>query len=212
MNSRLASPGLLVFALLAGLAAAAPVMAAPADVPNPPLSSVDPVLVGTPSGAAILCAGTAGPGFNVVVRDFLGNPIPGSMVTLNFLFATGPRAFAMQNAGTTVSCVGRTISRVTDAAGRTVFAARFGGYTNAADVEVSADGVVIDLVPARSPDVLGTGNRADLPDFAAFSAAYQCTTCPQFDFDNSGGEIGLNDLAIFSREYLLMPPGVPYCW
>ena len=197
-----------VVSAMLGLAA----FPAAAAVPDPRFSVYDPVLVGTPSGTPVLCNFTPGPGYNVTVRDVNNAPIAGSVVTIDFTNAPGLNLFSQQESGTTLNCAARTISRVTNGVGRVVFAPRFGGYNNGNVVSVSADGVFLVLVPARSPDVLATGGRADLPDFAAFAAAYMCATCPQFDFDNSGGPIGLNDLAIMSKEYLAFPPIVAYCW
>jgi|SRR5688572_12549877 len=202
---------LFVLGTLLGLAAS-PVREGAAAVPSPPFCSIDRVLVGTPSGTPVTCIGTVGPGFNTVIRDINNIPIAGARVALDFGGAPGPNLFTQQEAGTVVDCAARRIYRVTDAAGRAVFAARFGGFNNANSVEVSADGVILALVPARSPDVLATGGRADLPDFIAFAGAYGCANCPEFDFDNSGGPIGLGDFVIFGAEYTAFPPVVPYCW
>jgi hypothetical protein len=188
-------------------------------VPSPPFCTIDPVLVGTASGHPVQGASTAQPGFRVIVRDILNFPVAHAYVSLDFSAAGGPRGIADGGAGTIVDCVARTISRVADDQGVAVFAPRFGGYDNANSVDVLADGVLLARVPCRSTDVDGVDGLTGLGDFARLSAGFvpcpgcpPCASCPELDFDGSGGPIRLNDFAIFAREFMRDMPPAPYCW
>ena len=212
---RLPLPHLAALVLVALAIPSRPVAAA---VPNPPFSVVDRVVVGSPSGELVTLAFSGHAGFWVIVRDVNNMPIPGSTVTLDFS-TSGVRGFAAQNPGTTLNCAARTMSRVSDATGRAVFGPRFGGYDNGFNVEVSADGVILAMVPARSLDIVPNDGRTGIPDLNAFVQGYfpcpacpPCATCPQLDFDASGGPLDLNDLAIFAKEYLLNLSAQAYCW
>lgn len=193
-------------------------MPALAAVPSPSQSTVDPVLLGTASGNAIQAASSAQPGFRVIVRDIIGQPIGNAQAMLDFFDAVGPRGISVQESGTTVNCAAKLLTRLTDAAGVAIFAARFGGYDNQARVLVIADGVVLAQVPARSTDVAADDGITGLSDFALFTQAFlpcpacpPCATCPELDFDASGG-IALNDFAILAREFMLDVPPATYCW
>lgn len=212
MKHRPTLAALGVFVLLGVAMSPAPCRA---DVPNPPFSTFDPVLVGTASGTAVLRSGATIPGFRVVVRDMFNMPIAGATVDLEFQDAPTVRGQGTQNPGTTVNCALRTMRKVTDASGTAIFAARFGGFDNANHVLVMADGVVLGSVRARSTDMAGDDGATGLADLALFSRAYvptPCASCPEADFDASGGPVGLNDFAILAREFLLNAPAGTYCW
>ena len=182
--------------IAAGFAVVASV--ASAGVPDPRFSTIDPVAVGTNSGTATAQA-AATPGFDVVVRDVSTAPLAGVTVTLNYS-TSAMKVYTTQNAGTTVNCPAKSISRVTNGAGAVVFAPRTGKFNNANTVEVAANGVVLGNVKGRSTDIDGLGGQTALGDFSLFSSAYG-TVNQETDFDVSGGVTGLGDFSIFSAEY-----------
>jgi hypothetical protein len=135
----------------------------------------------------------------VVVRDVSNAPLSGVTVTLNYS-TSGMKVYSTQNAGTTVNCPAKSISRVTNGAGAVVFGPRTGKFNNSNTVEVSANGVVLGNVKGRSTDIDGSGGQTALGDFSLFSSAYG-TVNAETDFDVSGGVTGLGDFSIFSAEY-----------
>ncbi|MEO7843110.1 MAG: hypothetical protein ABIS31_06000 [Candidatus Eisenbacteria bacterium] len=190
--------------IAAGLAVTASV--ASAGVPDPRFSTTDLVVVGNVSGTAI---GAPPPGFDVVVRDVNNAPLAGRTVTLDFS-ATPMKVYNAQNAGSTVNCPSKTISRVTNASGAVNFAARIAKFINTNGVEVSADGVVLALVKGRSTDIDGTDGTTGLGDFAIFGNNFLNNSAAQeTDFDQSG-TTALGDFAIFGSEFLGGASGT-YC-
>lgn len=179
---------------------------ASAGVPDPRFSTLDAVVVGNVSGTPI---GGSPAGFDVTVRDVNNAPLSGRTVTLNFA-PSGMKVFSTQNAGTTVNCVAKSISRVTNGSGAVNFGSRIGKFNNSNTVEVSADGVVLGNVKGRSTDIDGTDGKTGLNDLALFSTNLLTNpAAQQTDFDLNG-TTGLGDLALFSTE-LLTGPTLTYC-
>ncbi len=190
--------------IAAGFAVVASV--ASAGIPDPRFSTVDANVVGDVSGNAI---GAAPVGFDVVVRDINSAPLAGRTVTLDFS-ATVIKVYNAQNAGTTVNCAAKTISRVTNGSGAVNFASRIGRFVNTTGVEVAADGVVLANVRGRSTDIDGTDGTTGLGDFAIFGNNFLNNTAAlETDFDE-GGNTGLGDFAIFGAEFLNGATGT-YC-
>jgi len=190
--------------IAAGFAVVASV--ASAGVPDSRFSTFDAVVVGNASGTPI---GGAPAGFDVTVRDINNAVLPGVTVTLNFS-TSGMKVFSTQNAGTTVNCAAKTISRVTNGSGAVNFGSRVAKFNNANTVEVAANGVVLANVKGRSTDIDGTDGKTGLGDLSLFSS--NLLTNPgaqQTDFDLNG-TTGLADLSIFSNE-LLNGPTLTYC-
>jgi hypothetical protein len=190
--------------IAAGFAVVASV--ASAGVPDPRFSTIDNVVVGNASGTAM---GGAPAGFDVTVRDVSNAPLAGVTVSLAFSTA-GMKVFSTQNAGTTVNCPAKSISRVTNGAGQVNFAARVAKFNNANTVEVSANGVVLGNVRGRSTDIDGIDGRTGLGDFATFSNNLLTAPAAQETDYDLNGTTGLNDLALFSNE-LLTGPTLTYC-
>jgi hypothetical protein len=182
--------------IAAGFAVVASV--ASAGVPDPRFSTLDAVAVGTNSGV-LTSQVAATPGFDVVVRDVNNATLSGRTVTLNYA-ASGMKVYSTQDAGTTVNCAAKSISRITNGSGAVVFGPRTAKFTNSNTVEVSADGVVLGNVKGRSTDIDGNLGQTALGDFSAFSAAYGLVN-PETDYDVSGGVTALGDFSIFSAEY-----------
>lgn len=182
--------------IAAGLAVVASV--ASAGVPDNRFSTSDAVVVGNVSGTAI---GGSPAGFDVTVKDVNNAPLPGRTVTLDFS-ATPMKVFNAQNAGTTVSCAAKTISRVTNASGAVNFAARVAKFDNANNVDVIADGVPLFVVKGRSTDIDGTDGTTGLGDFAIFGNNFLNNALAQeTDFDLDGGT-ALGDFAVFGAQFL----------
>ena len=138
-----------------GLFSSASTVAYAVGVPSPQNSTTDRVVVGNASGTPM---GGSPAGYDVIVRDINNAPVPGAIVTLDFS-ATGIRLYRTQSAGTTINCLARTISRVSNGVGAVNFAARIGRFDNTNSVEVSANGVTLAFVPGRSTDIDGAGGR-----------------------------------------------------
>lgn len=190
--------------IAAGFAVVASV--ASAGVPDPRFSTVDAVVVGTNSGALTQQSGAPlNPGFDVVVRDVNNAPLSGRTVTLNYT-ASGMKVYSTQNAGTTVNCAAKSISRVTNGSGAVAFGARTAKFNNANTVEVSADGVVLANVKGRSTDIDGLAEgKVGLGDLSTFSVSYLGAGAQETDYDINGAGNSLGDLSIFATEYLLGP-------
>ena len=199
--------------IAAGLAVVASV--ASAGVPSPQQSIVEPVVVGDASGNAYGAPGSIGtqavPGFEVTVRDVNLTPLANKNVVVDFS-ATTMKLHSTQNAGTTVNCAAKTISKLTNGSGVAVFSARVGGFTNTNNVEVSADGVVLALVKARSTDNDNAGATTSLTDYAACVAALAAVVpAQQFNFNLSVSEVpDLGDYAIVVTELATAATGA-YC-
>lgn len=179
---------------------------ASAGVPDPRFSTLDAVVVGNSSGTAI---GGSPAGFDVTVRDVNNAPLSGRTVTLNFA-ASGMKVFNTQNAGTTLNCIAKSISRVTNGSGAVNFGARVAKFNNANTVEVSADGVVLGNVKGRSTDIDGIDGKTGLNDLSILAANILTNpAAQQTDFDLNG-TTGLGDLGLFATE-LLTGPTLAYC-
>jgi hypothetical protein len=177
-----------------------------ATVPDPRFSTTDLVVVGNTTGTPM---GGLPAGYDVTVRDLNNVPKAGSVVTLDFS-AAGMKVYSTQNAGTTINCAARTISRTTDAVGHVNFGARIAGHNNSNSVAVSADGVPLAAVKARSTDLDGADGKTGLGDLALFSAnLLNNTSAQETDFDLNG-TTGLSDLGLISSELLSLVTG-SYC-
>lgn len=182
--------------MAAGLALVASV--ASAGVPDNRFSTSDAVVVGNASGTAI---GGAPAGFDVTVKDVNNAPLPGRTVTLDFS-ATPMKVFSTQNAGTTLNCAAKTISRVTNASGAVNFASRVAKWDNANNVDVIADGVPLFVVRGRSTDLDGIDGRTGLGDFSIFSSNFLAAPAAQETDYDLNGTTGLGDFSVFSAEFL----------
>jgi len=192
--------------IAAGFAVVASV--ASAGVPDPGFCSIDAVVVGNVSGTPI---GGAPAGFDVTVRDITNAPLSGITVTLDFA-ASAMKVYTTQNAGTTVNCAAKSISRVTNGSGAVNFGARVGRFTNSNVVGVSAGGVTLVAggVKGRSTDIDGIDGKTGLGDLALLSTNLLTNpAAQQTDFDLNGST-GLGDLALFTTE-LLTGPTLAYC-
>jgi hypothetical protein len=190
--------------IAAGLAVVASV--ASAGVPDNRFSTSDAVVVGNVSGTAI---GGSPAGFDVTVKDVNNAPLAGRTVTLDFS-GTPMKVFNAQNAGTTLNCAAKTISRVTNASGAVNFAARVAKWDNANNVDVIADGVPLFVVKGRSTDLDGLDATTGLGDFSIFGNRFLSNPAAQeTDFDLSGAT-GLADFSIFGSQFLSGATGT-YC-
>jgi hypothetical protein len=210
------SPARLV-ATLMPIAFAVQVAAATAGVPDPIFSAVTPVLVGTPGGDAIVLPpdiyATPGPGFHVVAHDVGNAPEVGRVVAIDFSSSPSIRMYTSQQPGVTVDCASRQMTGLSGAGGLITFFPRFGGFDNdPTHVLISAAGVILGGVPARSTDMDAQGGGVGLADLIRFTPLYLAgsTANPEADFDGSGGPIGLADLVIFAHSYLEETQG-QYC-
>jgi len=188
----------------AAVAAAAP--RAGATLPDPRFNTIDAVVVGNTTGTAM---GGAPAGFDVTMRDINNAPRANVIVTLDFS-ATVIRLYSTQNAGTTLNCAARTLSRTTDALGRVNFGTRLGGYSNSSLVQVIGDGEPLGVVMGRSTDLDGVDGKTGLGDLALFTANLLSNAAAQeTDFDLNG-TTGLGDLSLFATELLSHASGT-YC-
>jgi len=199
--------------IAAGLAVVASV--ASAGVPSPQQSSVEPVIVGNATGNPLGAGGSIGtqavPGFEVVVRDVNNLALQNKNVVVDYS-ATSIKLHNSQSDGSTLNCGAKTVAKITPANGTVVFATKFGNFSNSNNVEVSADGVVLALVKARSTDIDGVGATTGLTDFAIFASAYLAVLpAQQVNFNLSVSDVpDLSDFVIFSTEYLSAASGT-YC-
>ncbi len=189
--------------IAAGLAVVATV--ASAGVPDPRNSTVETVMVGNATGNPLGAPGGFGTsavgGFEVIVRDINNLALIGRPVVLDVSSSPGIKLFNVVGGGITVNCTNRTLTKPTDGTGLALFMARFGGFENADAVEVSADGVALANVKARSTDVDGLGGGTGLGDLGIFANNFANNpTAPETDFDTSGST-GLGDLGIFAIEF-----------
>jgi len=159
----------------------------------PSRCSIDPILVGTSSGAA----GT--PGYRVVIRDIAGFVVPGVGVDLEF--PPGMALYSAQAPGATATCTTRTIRMLTDAQGTAVFHARFGGYANSLSIRALGDGMQLGTVPARSTDLNADGatDGRDLNEFR--QRFFFDPTARETDFNLDGVTDGF-DLSCLRREII----------
>jgi hypothetical protein len=204
----------LVIAALVTLVALTSIAPPAGAVADPRFSAISPVMVGTSSGAPTPQVASsklpATTGFEVDVRDVENAPLLGRTVKLDFS-AAPVRLYTQQESGVTIDCAAHTLSEVASL-GNLLFHPRFGGFGNTPCVEVTAGGLVLGIVPARSTDMDGLGGSTGIGDLDRFAPLFLAgaTNHPEADFDASGGPIDLVDFAIFAHEYIVAAQGT-YC-
>ena len=163
------------------------------SIPYPPECTVPSVVVGNISGLPM------GEGFEVVVRRF-GSPVSHAIVQLYFP-TEGPRPLLEEEAGTSVNCTARTLTREADANGVCVFHPRLAGFAGAPVIDVRANGVLLAQSSARSTDIDGNG-AVGLVDFQRFAANFlHAPTTTETDYDGSGST-DARDFDLFRRDFL----------
>jgi hypothetical protein len=190
--------------IAAGLAVVATV--ASAGVPDPRNSTTESVIVGNATGNPLGAPGGMGTaavgGFEVIVRDINNTALIGRPVVLDFASAASVRLFNAIGGGITINCAAKTLTKPTDGTGLALFAAKIGGFANTDVVEVSADGVALANVKARSTDIDALGGSTGLGDLGIFANNFlNNPSAQETDFDVSGAT-GLADLGIFATEFL----------
>ena len=209
-------------ALFAGIGTAA-------GVPDPVNSTTDgDLMLGNARGLPVLPLALVRPtlanGYQVVVNDVGGNPLPGVTVTIS-LGGTGLQAHSTQSGGQTApNCATlNVIMAVTNAAGAVTFNPATVGINSSPipNVQIRANGILLTTVRFRSVDLspavgnpLGVVGLADLNEFRRrfLSLAPYSNLDPACDFASEGlsaGIVDLADLNVFRTEYLCGAPGAP---
>jgi len=120
-----------------------------AAVPSPSNSSVPACLATTPGGNIVT---------TIVVRDFANTPIANSTVVIDYNGCAGfvpcPTGSGPPDAYV-VDPVGKTITMLSGPQGQALFYLRAGGGCSNAGIRVSADGVLLRVIPAASADQNG---------------------------------------------------------
>jgi hypothetical protein len=178
--------GLVRKATLLGVCGLLAAATALANVPDPGTS--DHVLIIPVVGTN---AGVPHPGHAVggTIRDFAGNPVSGATVTLDFSGCTEFRLCDAVVAGSgTVTCVGSTVSVVTDAAGQwglTVLGSttvnspaqiQVGSGQDCVEIRAGSPGVVINNATAWVMDIRNSENGVNPFDLSTWKADYLCAT------------------------------------
>jgi len=143
----------------------------------------------------------------MTVRDAANNPVPNSVVVINFSTCTASdiRLCSVQSfAGMFVNCAAKTVSAVTNASGVATFRI-IGGANNpglnpagvgVGCASVTADGVSLGSLTVGAPDENNTGGVTVLDTAAFFDdrfGAYRGRS----DMDGTGPPLGVLDTAIF---------------
>ncbi len=140
--------------------------------------------------------------FTVVVRNWYNDPVPNSLVVLDFSTALEVRlASSSLVAGTTVNCSHRTVRRVTDSQGIATFTILGAGlgpstFPSVPTASVSADGVAFGTVRVSVLDLDGA-NGVGANDLAIWLDDFGAAN-PSLRGDHDGsGDLGANDLSIW---------------
>ena len=177
-----------------GLLAASAAMAGVPSAGNSTLGDPIIVLRGYNGSASASAVEQAQPK-TIVVRDAANNPVPNSVVVLNFsaCHAAGDiRVGSVQPAGVFVNCAAKTVSGVTDAAGSVSF--RIVGASNTSNATtvgagegcctITADGVNLGSISVATPDLNGARGGASDPgmdgtDTAQYAGSrFPSAACP----------------------------------
>jgi hypothetical protein len=162
---------------------------------DPHFSHVDPVVLGDAAGSYA---------YRVEFRDVSNAPQIHELAILDFSQTT-VRLSPVQEAGVTVDCAARTLSRLTDGTGVAIFHPRFGGSCNSGSVVVNfRDTWSIAWVPARSTDLDALDGCTGLGDLILFAQPFLGGDAghAEMDFDGSGGAPGLGDFVMLSKDLL----------
>ena len=162
---------------------------APADIPSPSQSVVDPCVVLCPAGDVTL---------HVLVRGQANQPFPNATVDLEYAGCPGFALCALTGGEpyTHLSGTGFELVRVmSNAQGEAVFPVRAGGACPWGSVRVFADGIVLALRALASPDQNGDG-IVGAADVAVLQTKLG-TTDPSGDL-NCDGTVDGADLAVLN--------------
>lgn len=198
---RIFTRSMYAFLLIAAVCATA---ADAAGVPDPGSICTCPtfvVLVGRSDGASDPLGA-----FTVTIRDFANNPVPGSLVWLDFSQAQDVQLSSASDPGITVQCVARTVQAVTDAVGVAHFTIRGGSHAGPAisfgsTVRIWADGVLLGTIPVSTPDLDGI-NGVGAGDLSMFLADFFSQTNPTRSDFSHDGVVGGGDLAFWLQVFL----------
>jgi len=188
--------------------------------PCPQNCSVEPIIVGTASGARV------GNGFVVTVRNDLSQPVANSWVVIDFT-DTAIIPFGEQVSPTVNNCgLGyKRIQQQTNSSGQVVIDARMSGFDNSGSVKVYASAVsgfgcnliLLAQIKGRSTDcvtshVTGQTEYTDGFDLNYFRNNYlNNPSAQETDFNEDGTTNGY-DFDIFRAEYLANANGTLCVW
>lgn len=184
-------------AALALLLCAAPALA---DIWNPATSTIPTHIVVVGWNGVGADDGTGR--FEVVVRDLVSNPVPGSHVVVDFSNAPEMRLGSNPLDGAaTLQCPQHMVSKFTDAAGRVQFTIVGAGSNVVAQAgpvtaRIYADGVLLGSVPFAILDLDGM-NGAGANDVSLWLEDYgTLENRGRGDYDGNGST-GANDLSLW---------------
>jgi len=126
------------------------------------------------------------------IRDASNNPVPSSVVILNYSVCTDARICSTtQPAGMTVNCGSKTVSGVTNASGVVTFRIVGGGLTSGAAItspciSVTADGVPMNTIRSSNVDMNGAGGLSAADITLAKVDLNSAPTRTRADFNKSG--------------------------
>lgn len=160
-------------------------------------------LVGHSGGTA---DGTSFGASTYTIRDAASNPVPNSVVVMNFSTCTDVRVCSItQPAGLFVNCAAKTVSGVTNASGVVTFRVVGGGLTSgvaitAPCVTVTADGVAMNTIRSSTFDVNGAGGLTLADITLAKNDFTNNPTRTRSDF-NKSGSVTLADITIIKNVF-----------
>ena len=144
--------------------------------------------------------------FTVIVRDFAMNPMPGSVVVVDFNQAQDVQLSSAASPGNTVNCAARQVLAVTDATGTARFAIRGGSRAGPATtfgstVRIYLDGALCATIPVSTPDLDGQ-NGVGAGDLAMFLQDFFSQANPTRSDFSHDGFVGGGDLAFWLQIFL----------
>jgi hypothetical protein len=162
-----------------------------------------------------LSSGVPNPTGNIsyTIRDASSNPVPGSVVILNFANCHDTHICSAQGAGVTLNCAAKSVTAVTNATGQVTIVvagnAFNGGVTLGRCVSVTADGVPLSNLSAATPDLDQPSlppNGMSLADVAACYGDFISFGQQRLRSDlNGSGAVDLADVAIDYSIFLSGP-------